>query len=393
MNLEGQPVGEAVVEARLLESLAARGSSGMDGLYVLPPLPAGTYALSAAKTGWLSDRRTVALSTATMQQDLQLRPLPSPPFLTVANSAPAFSPPPDGPQGSALRVFDGTVFVASPALLDRAKMTVVLTHGWIPSFENGASPPLAGGWPSNLAAALTAQGIRTTANIVAWDWQAVASSPLPPEEATPQQGIALGEALQQALGTDYRQRVHFIGHSLGTLVNGYAADYLHGYERADHRVAAQPWLASNTQVTMSDDAAIARLIAKEVLVTLVLSGGKAYASSVALGWKNPVPHDFRWLDNYISSVGRYHPEAVNVVLQKGMLLALPNHSWFDAAVQAHSYSIANWYPRSVTSAKRITPGFGTSFEYTALHPERRLSADWARVCSRNSLPPIRGFRG
>lgn len=378
VDAPGQPVQQALVEARVMDSPAASAPTGADGRYALPSLPAGTYVLSAGKAGWVSDRRVVALSAATMQQDLQLKPLLNPPLLTVANSTPAFIPPPDGAQGSALRVFDGTTFVANLALLERAKMTVVLTHGWIPCDGPVEPTPMqdTNGWPLRLAAALESQGARSVANIVAWDWHEVARPCLPllgsltppPEEATPQQGIALGEALQQALGTNYQQKVHFIGNSLGTLVNGYAVDYLHGHQRAGHRVAAQPWLASNTHVTISEDAAIARLIAKETLAKLLLSGRTAYASSVALGWKNPVPHDFRWLDNYISSVGRYHAEAVNVLLQKGMLLALVDHSWFDAAVQAHGYPMGSWYPRTVTSPSRIMPGFGTSFEYARLHP-------------------------
>lgn len=367
VDTQGRPLEHAVVEARVMDSLAATAVTGPDGGYVLPPLPVGTYALSAAMPGWVADRRAVALSAATARQDFQLRPMPSPPPTTVANSTPAFIPPPDGAQGSALRVFDGTGFVPNLALLDRSKMSVVLTHGWNPSFQSEPLP-LVGGWPSALATTFAAMGVSPHANIVAWDWLAAATSWSPPEEATPQQGIALGEALQQALGADYRQKVHFIGHSLGTLINGYAVDYLHGYTRAGHRVAEQPWAFSNTHVTMSDEGAIARLIAKETLADLVLRDWRSYATSVALGWKNPVPHDFLWLDNYISSVGRYHPEAVNVLLQKGMLLALADHSWFDAAVQAHSYPVEHWYPRTVASATRILPGFAASFEYKALHP-------------------------
>lgn len=377
LDTQGQPVGEAVVEARVMGLVSASATTGADGRYALPALPAGTYVLSAAKAGWISDWRVVALSAVMMQQDLQLKPLLNPPSLTVANSTPAFITPPDGAQGSALWMFDGTAFVANLALLDRGKMTVVLTHGWIPCVGPSETTPVqdADGWPLRLAVALESQGTRSVANIIAWDWHEAARPCLPllasltppPEEATPPQGIALGEALQQALGTDYQQKVHFIGHSLGTLINGYAVDYLHGHQRAGHRVAAQPWLTENTHVTMSEDAAIARLIAKETLAKLLLSGRTAYASSVVLGWKNPVPHDFRWLDNYISSVGRYHPEAVNVLLQKGMLLALVDHSWFDAAVQAHGYPMA-WYPRAVTSPGRIMPGFGTSFEFAQLHP-------------------------
>jgi hypothetical protein len=137
-------------------------------------------------------------------------------------------------------------------------------------------------------------------------------------------------------------------------------------------VAAQPWLAANTHVTLFDDAAISRLIAVEMLARLAWSGGKAYVASVALGWNSPVPHESRWLDNYIASVGRYHPEAVNLVLQKGMQLALADYpllsfGWGYAAVEAHSYPMT-WYRRTVASPNASIPGFGTSFEYAALHP-------------------------
>jgi hypothetical protein len=215
----GQPVAQTIVEARVLASPAASAVTGADGRYTLPVLPTGTYALSAVKGGWLADRRVVALSTATMQQDFQLLPLFSPPALTMANSTPAFILPPDGPQGSLLRVFDGTAFVANPILLDRSKMTIVLTHGWIPC-DNSAEPTPAQdpqGWLLRLALALDSQGTRSVANIVAWDWHEVARPCLPlvgsltppPEGATPAQGIALGEALQEALGSDYRRPVHF----------------------------------------------------------------------------------------------------------------------------------------------------------------------------------------
>ena len=365
MDSLGQPMGQTVVEARVMETPAASITTDVDGSYALPPLPAGTYALSASKAGWLSDRRVVALSPVTMQQDLQLRLLPAPPSLTVAGSTPAYIPPADGAQGSTLQVFDGSAFVTNLALVDHSKMTLVLTHGW------NSAP---GDWPLTLAKVLRgAGGISPgTANIVAWDWHTVAVATLPPEGATPSQGVALGEALQQEYGSDYRQKVHFMGHSLGALVNGYAVDYLHGHRRAGYEAASQPWPATNTHVTMFDDGAIARLIAKETLARLILGGGKAYVSSVALGWQNPVPHDFRWLDNYIASVGRYHPEAVNVVLQKGMQMALADYpllslGWGFAAVDAHSYPMS-WYPRTVVSPSASIPGFGTSFEYAALHP-------------------------
>src|ERR1035441_11018286 len=61
------------------------------------------------------------------------------------------------------------------------------------------------------------------------------------------QGVFLGKNLITALGSNYSQRIHFIGHSLGTLVNAAAANYVHtnGFS----------W--SNTQMTLCDEAEVA----------------------------------------------------------------------------------------------------------------------------------------
>ena len=359
LDAQGQPVVQATVEARVMSVVVASAVTDANGQYVFPSLAAGTYVLTASKSGMVSDARAVALTAATATENFQLSPLPQTPVLAATNGTPPFTPPPDDAQGSVLCMFNGAAF-STNLTLDTSKMTIVLTHGWIPS-EAPGTPPLAGGWPSILAAALNSQNITSVANIVAWDWHGVATAWLSPEEATPSQGIALGEALQQALGTNYAQKVHFIGHSLGTLVNGYAVDYLHRHQRSNHRVAAQPWLPTNTHVTMFDEASIARVISKETLAAYI------FTHKVAQDWKDPVPNDFRWLDNYIASVGRYHPEAVNVLLQKGMLNALANHSCFVAPVEAHGYPMT-WYSQSVTWSNRVMPGFGTSFEYAALHP-------------------------
>lgn len=368
MDQQGQPMGGVKIDARVMESLAASAITDNDGRYYLEGLPAGTYALSAVKTGCLSEYRVVALDVMRSEQSFQLRPLSASAQLSVASSAPSVIMPERGPGESILCVFDGTSFVPNLALLDHSKMTVVMTHGWIPSLSDRIEQPLETGWPKKLATKMAALNLLTHANIVAWDWRRVALAPLPPEESTPEQGIALGEALHDALGADYRQKVHFIGHSLGTLLNGYAVDYLHGYRRAGCSAAEQHWLPENTHITMSDEAAIARTISEEAIISLALEGMRAYAFSVALGWKNPVPHDFLWMDNYIASVGRYHPEAVNIVLQKAMLLELTEHDWYHAAIEAHSYPMGTWYMDTVGSSKPIMPGFGSSFEYNKLHP-------------------------
>jgi len=87
---------------------------------------------------------------------------------------------------------------------------------------------------------------------VAWNWQSAAQSPFwkaqelqPPK--TPDQGIALGQTLQAALGPSYSRPIHFIGHSLGTLVNSYAANFLQGANFAGEPVSPTPWPATNMQ--------------------------------------------------------------------------------------------------------------------------------------------------
>ena len=367
----GRFVDQALVIAAVVETPVASALTGPDGHYTMPELPSGTYSITARKDGHVSDRRVIGLSARSRRQDFRLLALPDKPLVETTDSAPASHSSPSGPGPSKLLVFDGRSFVTNLSLLDRDKMTVVLTHGWIPSEQDKEPTPVQKGWPRDLAATMASKGVLAVANLVAWDWSNQASASLPPEELTPAQGIALGEELQRALGSDYGAKVHFIGHSLGTLVNGYATDFLHGYQRASHPVASVRWLPSNTHVTMLDEAAVARLLGLKTLEAGSMGGGTAYFASVLLGWKNPVPHDFFYLDNFISSVGRYHAEAVNVLLQKGMLLALEHQNRVGAAITAHSYPANVWYPRTVVSPNPANPGFGVSFEYTAsrLHSE------------------------
>lgn len=68
----------------------------------------------------------------------------------------------------------------------------------------------------------------------------------------PREGEKLGQALAQSLGNSYGQPIHFIGHSLGTLVNAAAANYLH--ENTGGTFSPQ-----NTHITLLDDAALANI--------------------------------------------------------------------------------------------------------------------------------------
>jgi uncharacterized repeat protein (TIGR03803 family) len=202
------------------------------------------------------------------------------------------------------KVFKNGTFQSGVAL-DPTKMTVVLTHGWK-------------GSPSDWAA-YTAQIIQqrigiNTVNIVAWDWSADAQSDFlhltEIAAKTPGEGQALGTDLVAALGANYSQRIHFIGHSLGTLVNAAAANYVHSHGFS--------W--ANTQMTLCDEAEIASGVGAnglwqftttlpETAVRLIQN-----ASTTETYWGQALPNQFAWADNYISACGLLHPEAANAIL-------------------------------------------------------------------------------
>lgn len=56
------------------------------------------------------------------------------------------------------------------------------------------------------------------------------------------------------LGAGYSQEIHFIGHSLGTLVNAAAANFLHGDRTAQQAVSATLWSPTRTHLTLLDAA-------------------------------------------------------------------------------------------------------------------------------------------
>jgi pimeloyl-ACP methyl ester carboxylesterase len=208
------------------------------------------------------------------------------------------------------KVFTNGNFVSSVGL-NPNKNTVVLTHGWR-------------GSPSDWAA-YTAQIIQqrigiNAVNIVAWDWTADATSSIPDlgviAAKTPGEGTALGTNLVATLGANYSKRLHFVGHSLGTLVNGAAADYVHAHGFA--------W--TNTQMTLCDEAEAAWELDStgwQMATTLPKQIGQAVSSLVTLSgnfstpqpyWNHPLPQHFAWADNYITACGLLHPEAANAIL-------------------------------------------------------------------------------
>ena len=208
------------------------------------------------------------------------------------------APPPPGKttiptDATHFKVFTNGVFVSGIGL-DRSKSTIVLTHGW-----NDSSTI----WPLEMANFIKVELGASTPNMVAWDWTAAAASPLPAATLDTQgQGYGLGENLTNALGANYSQRIHFIGHSLGTLVNAKAANFIHtnGFS----------W--SNTQMTLFDEAEVAWGMVGNSWATL--TSLLENDSSPQQDWKHPLPDQCAWADNYITAFGMPHPQAVNVIL-------------------------------------------------------------------------------
>ena len=217
------------------------------------------------------------------------------------------------------KVFTNRTFHTGVAL-DPNKMTVVITHGW-----NGSSADWVTVTAQNIAQRIGA----STVNIVAWDWSAEAQSELTPSglgtvaAKTPGQGIALGTNLVAALGANYAQRIHFVGHSLGTLVNAAAANYLHGDAPNNSHQYFNP---TNTQMTLCDEAEAAWELTSsgwQLATTLPQIIDQGISSLSTLNgnfstpqryWDHPLPKQFAWADNYISAVGLLHPDAANAIL-------------------------------------------------------------------------------
>jgi hypothetical protein len=370
-DVHGVALAGATVSAMVLLTPAAQATTDGSGNYQMPSLGQGVYDLWAWDSTHQTSIRAVTLNASTAQQDFQLALLPSAPGVIQVNRQPTLAYT-TGPMGSALMVLDGSQFspITSQNVPPSDRMTIVLTHGWVQGTPDPAitTTPFTL-WPASMAAQIRAAGITPgMANIVAWDWRYAAMDPPPaPSDAvdhTPEQGIALGEALLGALGAGYAKPVHFMGHSLGTIVNAAAANYLHGDRPASARqdVSPTPWSWSQTHMTLFDQAQIAEVGGKQVLddgldPTALDAWNALYTDySTTLNWQPPLPVHCQWADNYVSVVGYSEPNAVNVWLQKGVGLV--------GVIDAHGYPMT-WYGMSIANPTdgNNPLGFQQSYEY------------------------------
>ncbi len=364
-DLNGLPLSGATVSAMIYRSPITQATSDANGNYQLPSLGAGVYDLSAWDATHQTSMRGLTLNANTIQQDFQLKLLPPTPATLQVNRSATVDYTVGDIMDSVLRIFDGTNFVPitannwpSPNL-----KTIVMTHGWqkVDPDPFVMNTPL-DGWPPTMAANLESQGINTAnANIVAWDWRYAASTAELaaigiPTDRTSEQGVALGEALQFYLGANYVKPLHFLGHSLGTLVNASAINYLHNDNATTGPCTATPWMHNIVHVTLFDQARLAA-VGEALLVQLPT-------------FQSPLPVYFTWAENYKSIVGVGNfPNAVNVNLQKGTLIAIGDNllklNLLQIAPDSHTYSM-DWYGMSITNPLDVNNplGFKRSYEYS-----------------------------
>ncbi len=265
-------------------------------------------------------------------------PLPEIPIATAisAPAPPKLTTPPRKPSSDQLVVFSGS------GRIDPKKMTIVLTHGWRSSAEKAED------WPARMANKLMASrndhprnGYGEIANIVAWNWKSDAAGWLPAARGNALgQGEALGAELHHVLGAGYAEEIHFIGHSLGTIVNCRAANYIHG-DTKNSLSAPTKFLPHNTHMTLLDEADISDF-------SLLFRPGDFLINGLA----EVIPKQSRWVDNYISEVGSVHHEAANVMLWRNAQLGL---------ISSHGYAY-EWYADSIANPDSSRMGHRWSFE-------------------------------
>lgn len=375
VTADGAPVGGATVRATVFDQPAGGAVTDGFGRYELPALLPGLYELTASAPGWGRDRRILRLGSVGTRQDFELTALAPTPVLkdSLRQPKPPEIPSPVTRGGSQLKVFNGQKFVPNLALLDRSLPTVVMTHGWT-AFSAGI-----GGWPTEMAAAMRQHDVSNrVANIVGWDWYTAANdSPLPPDDATPFEGVELALALQSgdALGVGYAQPIHFMGHSLGTLVNGAAATFLQGKPVVGRSGSVNPWRSDRMHMTLFDEVEIAaysgaagrvaRSIWRQRGLTFIdgqpVLPSRSQPGDYSLS-KDPLPPAFAWADNYKSSFFSlffWDHRAVNIDLHQCSDLVSP--------IEAHGEAY-QWYLGTVRNRSASILGFIRSYEAAAIDP-------------------------
>lgn len=373
----GQPVSGAHVILSRYNTVFWQGHSAADGSFPTADLPAGNFNVVVIKAGYTSLFQNVPGNEGgPVFLNLTLRSAIELPTLVTVDRAPeetAIRPPeltdPSLPRPLPFKVFSGTSF-SSDAPLDPHRMTIVISHGWKSSLST---------WAAIMAYQIKSRHAlgSNVPNIVGWDWSHRANTTLPPIDEACLQGEAMGRALIQQLGPNYNQRLHFIGHSLGTIVNAYACNHLHATFSREQNNPTIHWNANLTQphVTLLDEAEVTTVFGQNVATAAAIGWqsaqfkGALLAGSVtaAKDWKSPVPGSAAWVDNYISLVGLQRNDAVNVCLP-ALVFAYDVKHPKTGLENAHAYAHL-WYRNSIGASGSFPQvGFRSSYESALSFP-------------------------
>ena len=202
----------ATVQLKRYETAFWQGTSAAGGAFTTPQLSAANYKVIVTKTGYVTSITSLSgSSSGTYPMEIRLTPMPPVAATQTVVRAPqaTATASSSAPESSVLMQFNGTDFQPITTLLPNLK-TVVLTHGWLSSPNDWAKP---------LAILIQNKIAPQQVNIVAWDWSQRAVTPLPSPSRACVDGENLGKALYAAFPGGYSQHIHFIGHSMGTIVN------------------------------------------------------------------------------------------------------------------------------------------------------------------------------
>jgi len=358
----GTGLAGTTVSALINNVVRAQVGTDGSGHFTLSALPASSYTVRAEKVNYLSGvRYGLALANGqSASQNFTLTVLPGAPTVVNTNLSPVL---PAALTNSQLMRWVGGAWitVSNSSELDLGKQTVIITHGWNSSATNA--------WPTNLATKMIAGGV-TDANVLAWNWSKNAKTGLLLSLAfsrTPGEGRKLAQTLSNVLGNNYTNGIHFIGHSLGTLVNAAAADYLHNKTSGTF-----DW--HRTQMTLLDNAELSNVEGQIRAVGYRVPGFESllgWGDPPPLGWVSPLPEQRAWADNYMSLVGLYHFSVVNVDLRnQAMQQALLAHPLnpYARMVAAHGYA-RDWYAETAGNPALSILGNVYSFERLGENPQ------------------------
>ncbi len=346
-DFAGAPLPGASIQLFQNGQLKATTIADTSGSYAFANIAAGIYDVECSKADFLKGiRSAVRLQTGqTMSVDFSLTPRPMPPKIQQTRVEPSkeLAAPPNA-------VTSKSEITSTETGNSRPKNITVLTHGWIPSWWPNKEDSGVSGWPKTMKEALL-KNARVSTDIDIWDWKedATAWQPGIALGKASKQGVALAQHLLTRFGTTFDRPLHFVGHSLGALVNAYAATFLE----------KQGYKTDKLQLTLFDEAEIAKALTEPV---------DYISEGVVTDNYQPIPVQIpRWVDSFESSpIGFFasvlhRDQAVHIVLLDVRVTPIIVVN----PVRLHGYAI-EWYQQTILNPDVAPIGFGLSSEINDL---------------------------